>query len=134
MERTEHGPTLRFNSIKVRLNQSEGVGKVHHVLFQFHKGTIKPIKLPLSSDASNPFQFHKGTIKPQDNTLQVTATEMFQFHKGTIKPAFRVTTSAPCNCFNSIKVRLNLCIGQHKQQIHMFQFHKGTIKPCSPCI
>ena len=54
------------------------------------------------------FQFHKGTIKPKGKKLTEGAKHEFQFHKGTIKPiADGVTLHYYAN-FNSIKVRLNL--------------------------
>ena len=34
-------------------------------LFQFHKGTIKPLKEAGINSAFGKFQFHKGTIKPK---------------------------------------------------------------------
>ena len=33
-------------------------------IFQFHKGTIKPIEQTSHRQINGGFQFHKGTIKP----------------------------------------------------------------------
>ena len=52
-----------FNSIKVQLKLEQLGPECHHILFQFHKGTIKTY---YSQDGTTPqsvFQFHKGTIK-----------------------------------------------------------------------
>ena len=77
------------------------------VIFQFHKGTIKPrarlagqrapryfnsIKVRLNPSTQNhgemrtKFQFHKGTIKPRISRFVTSGLDSFQFHKGTIKP------------------------------------------------
>ena len=55
-------------------------------LFQFHKGTIKPVGLTHHVDVALEFQFHKGTIKPRQLYYLFAAIGLFQFHKGTIKP------------------------------------------------
>ena len=36
-----------------------------NLLFQFHKGTIKPLSSDGVVESSIKFQFHKGTIKPK---------------------------------------------------------------------
>ena len=55
-------------------------------LFQFHKGTIKPVNHEELADTFYKFQFHKGTIKPCKFTADTYGIVIFQFHKGTIKP------------------------------------------------
>ena len=55
-------------------------------VFQFHKGTIKPVAPSAAGWRWLPFQFHKGTIKPGQLLAQSVAHHGFQFHKGTIKP------------------------------------------------
>ena len=37
---------------------------IDNILFQFHKGTIKPVYRDASIRSIRVFQFHKGTIKP----------------------------------------------------------------------
>ena len=97
--------------------------------FQFHKGTIKPLKrfektlniinfnsikvrLNLCSRAhSVGVNRHFNSIKVRLNQLYLVVVQIlfvFQFHKGTIKPA---------NTFSKISTSSK------------FQFHKGTIKP-----
>ena len=84
-----------------------------HVIFQFHKGTIKTlyklfhivsmqnfnsIKVQLNHVVgfgfllSAVFQFHKGTIKPYEAVANLLAAITFQFHKGTIKPSVLYST------------------------------------------
>ena len=58
------------------------------------------------------FQFHKGTIKPKTQTRRLVNSHEFQFHKGTIKPENTTMTKLWHICFNSIKVRLNLSKGE----------------------
>ena len=103
-----------------------------YVVFQFHKGTIKPIRpilitfilidfnsikvqlsllLLVHHEALSVFQFHKGTIKPGLTFIFLSVLRLFQFHKGTIKPELTQDSAA-----------LN----------KRFQFHKGTIKPRDP--
>ena len=55
---------LRFNSIKVRLEQG------------WH---------PERQTRRNQFQFHKGTIRTQPDFAEVSKFAKFQFHKGTIR-------------------------------------------------
>ena len=52
-----------FNSIKVRLKPAAGLSAAGSALFQFHKGTIKTLKLLEGMRSEFIFQFHKGTIK-----------------------------------------------------------------------
>ncbi len=75
-----------FNSIKVRLNQKPFHSKGLLLLFQFHKGTIKPISRTRRHREILQFQFHKGTIKPEPSPSLPPPPPEFQFHKGTIKP------------------------------------------------
>ena len=53
-----------FNSIKVRLNHKGKDEDRKIMLFQFHKGTIKPLRGLCVLHGAYEFQFHKGTIKP----------------------------------------------------------------------
>ena len=87
------------------------------VIFQFHKGTIKPrarlagqrapryfnsIKVRLNPSTQNhgemrtKFQFHKGTIKPPQNEKNESSKREFQFHKGTIKPEMWIALYTLC--------------------------------------
>ena len=75
-----------FNSIKVRLNPEAVEGIILVKLFQFHKGTIKPLWCQHHTAALHTFQFHKGTIKPDFDCKDQFVDYKFQFHKGTIKP------------------------------------------------
>ena len=63
-EPVRHVGHSSFNSIKVRLNRKMVVDDSLHLMFQFHKGTIKPNTQSLVKSRSCVFQFHKGTIKP----------------------------------------------------------------------
>ena len=53
------------------------------------------------------FQFHKGTIKPLHGHKISSLHLEFQFHKGTIKPKPAQHLNQTKSSFNSIKVRLN---------------------------
>ena len=59
------------------------------------------------ANGSPVFQFHKGTIKPVTIRTKEFGTKRFQFHKGTIKPFYQLKQHQHQECFNSIKVRLN---------------------------
>ena len=74
------------------------------------------------------FQFHKGTIKTADLAKRVNEMKLFQFHKGTIKTVRQEAKEKAERCFNSIKVRLRLCLFLPGSSTFAFQFHKGTIK------
>ena len=82
--------------------------------FQFHKGTIKPIKRGQSGEVFGDF----NSIKVRLNLCYKLREVLEHFD------------------FNSIKVRLNLCIFDvQKGKSPLFQFHKGTIKPlCSDSV
>ena len=75
---------MRFNSIKVRLEQMGYKPLFSTPMFQFHKGTIRTLA-------------HGG-----DTSVCMT----FQFHKGTIRTSREMNVSKTKICFNSIKVRL----------------------------
>ena len=76
------------------------------------------------------FQFHKGTIKPVFRGRTRYDEKTFQFHKGTIKPFLQILLLKTLLYFNSIKVRLNLLkTSLPRVLLFPFQFHKGTIKP-----
>ena len=130
-----------FNSIKVRLNLTIVKYAITLVLFQFHKGTIKPGLTGGVTGLLSGFQFHKGTIKPislltrliyqrRFNSIKVRLNltqlntkllgMLFQFHKGTIKPFRRLKLIPENTRFNSIKVRLNLLTISH-----LFWLHSG---------
>ena len=74
--------------------------------FQFHKGTIRTLKLVNFCNFFIKFQFHKGTIRTKLGRRQAGLSTAFQFHKGTIRTHYRVRIPASLNNFNSIKVRL----------------------------
>ena len=76
-------------------------------MFQFHKGTIKPVRAYLYVHDLQMFQFHKGTIKPDNDAIGAPTEPTFQFHKGTIKPLVTDVLESVGHSFNSIKVRLN---------------------------
>ena len=100
---------LYFNSIKVRLELAYAIGLLLAFLFQFHKGTIRTC---WRADA-------------------IEAHEQFQFHKGTIRTRYARSASSSVSYFNSIKVRLERHISEHKTGCSSFQFHKGTIRTFS---
>ena len=130
------GCSLYFNSIKVRLNLSISL---YIILFVMNFNSIKVrLNHPYSDRCLYIlvwFQFHKGTIKPIRHRLIRKILLIFQFHKGTIKPVlYNIIDSTPEH-FNSIKVRLNRNVGTAAHHVRAsFQFHKGTIKPpMCPC-
>ena len=101
------GSLFHFNSIKVRLKLIRADNRIFRTQFQFHKGTIKTLRLVSCYLFFTRFQFHKGTIK-------------------TFGCFYRFTPV--CSDFNSIKVRLKLNRNIERLRITEFQFHKGTIK------
>ena len=54
-------------------------------LFQFHKGSIKTMKVGYTRYSVNEFQFHKGSIKTKSFAKDLAPFSKFQFHKGSIK-------------------------------------------------
>ena len=56
--------------------------------FQFHTGSIKRSKRPMTQTFQKPFQFHTGSIKRNDLVTLGELKEMFQFHTGSIKSWF----------------------------------------------
>ena len=56
-----------FNSIKVRLEQSDSIQGELYVKFQFHKGTIRTHVSWSLLIHFHVFQFHKGTIRTVGN-------------------------------------------------------------------
>ena len=96
-----------FNSIKVRLKLSSISALNNYTsLFQFHKGTIKTMSLPI-----------KMVLVLNFNSIKVR-----------LKPATFQPLSFPSPDFNSIKVRLKPAVIKTIMSISVFQFHKGTIK------
>ena len=96
-----------FNSIKVRLEQTETAPESEEKTFQFHKGAIRT-KRHLQQDRHNTyfnsikvrlelelrsiinalergFQFHKGAIRTQAPRRALSFYTQFQFHKGAIR-------------------------------------------------
>ena len=96
--------------------------------FQFHKGTIKTVCYDHNQDSFFTFQFHKGTIKTFAADHVGPCCSPFQFHKGTIKTYLCRRRFSELSCFNSIKVRLKPTGEGRRATIREFQFHKGTIK------
>ena len=99
-----------FNSIKVRLEPSQGVGSIA---------------------APSAFQFHKGTIRTLTKNNGSFYVHVFQFHKGTIRTQIVVFLFMLRLYFNSIKVRLEPLTNITKKFREIFQFHKGTIRTVS---
>ena len=75
---------LYFNSIKVQLKLILSNGEGTLDLFQFHKGTIKTLVLPLVQVLLSYFNSIKVQLK-LGRIVQSCAIYLFQFHKGTIK-------------------------------------------------
>mgnify|MGYP006876182752 FL=1 len=98
-------------------------------LFQFHKGTIKPVNHEELADTFYKFQFHKGTIKPTSPEAGSNFHSDFNSIKVRLNLANLLLTLMVLLYFNSIKVRLNLSRETGTEQNNTFQFHKGTIKP-----
>ena len=59
--------TQHFNSIKVRLKLHKSLTLHSHIVFQFHKGTIKTFSLSLSSFQSLYFNSIKVRLKPDNH-------------------------------------------------------------------
>ena len=98
-------------------------------LFQFHKGTIKPVNHEELADTFYKFQFHKGTIKPTSPEAGSNFHSDFNSIKVRLnRYVFPLPLVMVIN-FNSIKVRLNLLTVEQGETVLEFQFHKGTIKP-----
>ena len=124
-----------------------------NVRFQFHKGSINTysevidsstdsrfnsIKVRLIHDASrfntlnDAFQFHKGSINTFGCHVYNGGGVVFQFHKGSINTKTMKKFLSIVSSFNSIKVRLILCVKNSKLNINLFQFHKGSINTLLP--
>ena len=59
----------------------------------------------------------------------VILRRIFQFHKGAIRTSgIRCEQKLGCYNFNSIKVRLELTLGDDGNGKLIFQFHKGAIR------
>ena len=99
---------IDFNSIKVQLEPVTKRYVESHLRFQFHKGTIRTVRLIDRFFVPRLFQFHKGTIR-------------------TSAPIFYVRCGSN---FNSIKVQLEHLTHRHMFTAQVFQFHKGTIRTC----
>ena len=121
-------PFHHFNSIKVRLKPSTGVGAYLDIKFQFHKGTIKTIPPEIGAAAISAFQFHKGTIKTQSSVGKIIAVPHFNSIKVRLKRVNDTYQLYICVDFNSIKVRLKRFLSITHTCLILFQFHKGTIK------
>ena len=122
---------LYFNSIKVRLKHNLACSFVRPLLFQFHKGTIKTLLLPLCSSLSTNFNSIKVRLKLQGGTMGAPSPRHFNSIKVRLKRNNQGNINVDFNNFNSIKVRL-----KHNNYIKAtvltpFQFHKGTIKTCA---
>ena len=119
---------LDFNSIKVRLNLHFGTTDISSVLFQFHKGTIKPSYLTFCISVLLNF----NSIKVRLNLKKIN-NQIKYINFNSIKVRLnRFLLSWSCILvlhFNSIKVRLNLAAIYKGVLFNLFQFHKGTIKP-----
>ena len=77
----------------------------------------------------SPFQFHKGTIKTLLLPLILLLQMNFNSIKVRLKPIVCSSRVVMVVNFNSIKVRLKLTILNSQQRLYsVFQFHKGTIK------
>ena len=104
-----------FNSIKVQLSRLTRYINKDSIIFQFHKGTIKPVQ-----EAKNKLEL-EGTfnsIKVQlsrSMCFALLSLMVFQFHKGTIKPDRYHSPSIISLTFNSIKVQLSPGFSQYIQ-------------------
>ena len=74
--------------------------------FQFHKGTIRTIRILDVIVTLNIFQFHKGTIRTISSASSPKSRQKFQFHKGTIRTIVEAGEGGKVTNFNSINVRL----------------------------
>ena len=126
-------PTLArigFNSTMVRLNLADLVRSWRSgSLFQFHNGSIKSSRFPLSSYIPVMFQFHNGSIKSPVSLCFSDRLGVFQFHNGSIKSVLQGRKCVTYACFNSTMVRLNRGV-YHNGYVWFikFQFHNGSIK------
>ena len=142
-------PSLNFNSIKVRLEQTSCASMPCSMPFQFHKGAIRTahqgtterrcthfnsIKVRLEPLPPNItelvplFQFHKGAIRTTHSLPNKISRWLFQFHKGAIRTPHRQGGGHNQIYFNSIKVRLEQRPQAPRLHRRGFQFHKGAIR------
>ena len=75
------------------------------------------------------FQFHKGTIKPVVCKELQMVLQCFNSIKVRLNRNIRSFILQLDRRFNSIKVRLNPASSTDACEPKQFQFHKGTIKP-----
>ena len=73
---------VHFNSIKVRLEPNILNAGSIKLKFQFHKGTIRTVRLLLGIIVFSSFQFHKGTIRTDLSHRHMFTAQVFQFHTG----------------------------------------------------
>ena len=74
------------------------------------------------------FQFHKGTIRTLKLDILLQKLFLFQFHKGTIRTIVLTLLRVFFLAFNSIKVQLEPGLIAGAGSLIGFQFHKGTIR------
>ena len=79
------GILANFNSIKVRLELSSDSPPMTGSRFQFHKGAIRTVNLPIVVNDYQLFQFHKGAIRTGREAHRRGGLQEFQFHKGAIR-------------------------------------------------
>ena len=79
-----------FNSIKVRLNLDlDPQACASFLLFQFHKGTIKPLGEDDELTDVQDFNSIKVRLNHKCGIARAVGG-IFQFHKGTIKPIWSI--------------------------------------------
>ena len=76
------------------------------------------------------FQFHKGTIKTIKVMKHLLTIPYFNSIKVQLKQWFSYNWLSSSLYFNSIKVQLKQIKRTNPSFICLFQFHKGTIKTC----
>ena len=76
---------FHFNSIKVRLEQPTDANPGGGSGFQFHKGTIRTLRLSLKQVSVLNFNSIKVRLEPNFAQGLLAISAKFQFHKGTIR-------------------------------------------------
>ena len=94
-----------FNSIKVRLEQTQVLNMPSSASFQFHKGAIRTSCFLSSAKRLSHFNSIKVRLEQRYLNSLILFTG-FQFHKGAIRTNNGTFTINNLGDFNSIKVRL----------------------------
>ena len=150
-EHTTEELAASFNSMKVRLKQSNLQNRGRASLFQFHEGPIKTNRTFRTGGGHLCFNSMKVRLKPRCGGLPPRLVVCFNSMKVRLKLSQLPLFSPFQDCFNSMKVRLKRpsvpslpgapsCFNSMKVRLKpvsgceascfvtTFQFHEGPIK------